>query len=481
MVVEAPAAHLGFLPALAQREPEAVPVVLDTHDLERHDVALGEDLVRRVDAAVDQLRDVRQALDGPGQPREGAEGDDLRDDAGDDVADLVSADQVLPLLRRGAAHGERDLLVLAIDAHDEDIDLLADVEELLRVRVAVPGELGQVGEAVGPTEVDEDAEVADRGDLAAADFTLGELAQQALLLLGAPLLHGRALGKDGAVAAAVDLDHLHAQPPADLVGERVGAVAAGLGADDLRHGDEGVDALDVGEQAALVEARDFRLEDLAALEALLQDPPALFAARAVDRELDLAVLGLRLHDVDEHVLADAKPGERVGAERVHLLHGHDALGLRADVDEVDEDAVALDAHHRALDDLAATQLARFGRLAGVEQRAHVKDLFLFLFLGLGCGGGCGCDGRFRRGRRFWCSHCCGSAARWVGLLRGVGVRQGLLGPPVLGSPLAGRSDGPPGSRTIIARVADTLRRTLGMPVGTSLDAERAGPAWNRLA
>ena len=104
-------------------------------------------------------------------------------------------------------------------------------------------------------------------------------------------------------------------------------------------------------------------------------------------------LGLRLHDVDEHVLADAKPGERVRAERVHLLHGHDALGLRADVDEVDEDAVALDAHHRTLDDLATTQLARFGRLAGVEQRAHVEDLFLFL--GLGCGGGC--DGRFRAG------------------------------------------------------------------------------------
>ena len=346
-----------------------------------------------------------------------------------------------------------------------------------------------MGEAVGPAEVDEDAEVADRGDLAAPDFALGELAQQALLLLSAPFLHGGALGEDGAVAAAVDLDHLHAQHPADLVGERVGAVAAGLGAHHLRHRDERVDALDVGEQAALVEAGDLRLEDLAAFEALLQDPPALFAARAVDRELDLAVLGLRLLHVGEHLLADAEPGERVGAERVHLLDGHDALGLGADVDEVDEDAVALDAHHGAFDHFAAAQLARFGRLAGVEQRAHVEDLFL--------GSGCGCWRRFGLGR--WCGfgHCCGSAGRRLGLLRGVGVRQGLFGPPVLGWPPAARC-GTADSRVIISRAPVALclgavpvlprgrpgaasgpsRCCLGAAsVRTAPDAERAGSVW----
>ena len=206
---------------------------------------------------------------GPGQPRECAERDELGDHTGHDVADVVARDEVLPLLGCGTADRERDLLVLAVHPHHEDVDLLADLEQRLGVAVAIPGQFGEVGETVGAAEVDEDPEVADRRDLAGADLALGELTEQALLLGGAPFLHGGALGQDGAVAAAIDLDHLHAQAAAHHLGQRVRALGAGLGAHHLRHRDEGVHALDVGEQAALVEAGDLRVEDLAALEPLL--------------------------------------------------------------------------------------------------------------------------------------------------------------------------------------------------------------------
>ena len=62
-------------------------------------------------------------------------------------------------------------------------------------------------EAVRAADVDEDAEVADAGDACRTDVAFVELQEEAFLLGGALLLDGRALREDGAVAAAVELDH----------------------------------------------------------------------------------------------------------------------------------------------------------------------------------------------------------------------------------------------------------------------------------
>ena len=115
-----------------------MPVVLDANDLERDDVAVLKDFLGVTDAPLHDLRHVHQTLDGARQASEGAERDELGDDAGDDVADGVLGDHLLPLLRRGTADGERDLLVFLVDAEDVDVDLVADLEEFLRLGVAVP-------------------------------------------------------------------------------------------------------------------------------------------------------------------------------------------------------------------------------------------------------------------------------------------------------------------------------------------------------
>jgi len=243
-------------------------------------------------------------------------------------------------------------------------------------RVAAEAWTPPPGEAVSPAEVDEDAEVADGGDATGADLTLGEFVQQAVLLLSAPLLQGRALREDDAVAAAVDLDDLQAKAATDLRRQRVGAVRAGLRADHLGHRNEGVDTFDVGEESTLVVAGDLGLEDVARLEAVLKDAPTLLATSTVDGESDLALGCLRGEDVDEDLLADADLRPLVGTHGVHFALGHDALGLEADVDQ---DTVPFEAHHGAFDYFASAELSGFRNVTFFEQRRHV-----FKFGARGC-------------------------------------------------------------------------------------------------
>ena len=129
---------LALVARAAQAEAEAVAVTLDAYDLEREQVALADDVARVADAAVDKLRDVDQALHGPFDPRERAEGDQLRYQTGDHLALLVFVDDGLPLLGVGPPEAERDLLVFRVDLRDVDVDFVANLEQLRGRLVAVP-------------------------------------------------------------------------------------------------------------------------------------------------------------------------------------------------------------------------------------------------------------------------------------------------------------------------------------------------------
>ena len=188
VLVELPAADHRLGAGFAERQAQAVSVVLDAHNLQRHDVAFLHDLLGVADATVHQLGDVDETLDRPREPSERAERDELCDHTGDDIAHLVTRDQLLPLLRCSATDRERDLLRVLIDAHDEDVDFVADLEQVFRLRVAVPRQLGQVDEAIGAAKVNEHTEVPDGGDAAEADFSLVQFVEETILLLRAPLL-----------------------------------------------------------------------------------------------------------------------------------------------------------------------------------------------------------------------------------------------------------------------------------------------------
>src|SRR4030095_3166212 len=112
------------------------------------------------------------------------------------------------------------------------------------------------------------------------------------LLGGALFLDGGALREDCAVATAVELDDFEGDRFADPLGEVVLSVLRGAAvgaADELGERDEGVDAFDVHEEAALVAARNVSLEGFVGVEMVLQDAPAPLASCAVEREDDLAL------------------------------------------------------------------------------------------------------------------------------------------------------------------------------------------------
>ncbi len=224
-------------------------------------------------------------------------------------------------------------------------------------------------QAVRPADVHEDAEVADAGDPALFDVALGQLLQQALLFGGALLLHGCALGEDRAVAAAVQLDDLKGDRPADPLSEcalRVLRRAALRAGDDLRQRDEGVDPLDVDEETALVAAGDVAFERFVFVEIVLQHAPAALAAGPVHGEDDLPLRRLRLQDEDEDLVPVVQLGSALRLKAVHLAGRDDSFRLGADVNQY---SISVSADDRAFDDLPAPQL-RVGSGLCLEKGGH---------------------------------------------------------------------------------------------------------------
>jgi hypothetical protein len=139
---------------------------------------------------------VDQPLDAVLDARERAEVGELGDLAADELADLVLVADLAPRLGLGPLEREGDLALLRVDPEDEDLDLLADPQDLRWVADPAPRELGEVDEPVRAADVDEGAEVADRGDPTLADLALLQLLDQPLLHHVAAFLDGLPLGED---------------------------------------------------------------------------------------------------------------------------------------------------------------------------------------------------------------------------------------------------------------------------------------------
>ena len=121
--------HGTLLDAL-QREREAAALAVDLEDEDVDRVALRDDLAGVLDVMARELGDVHEPLD-PGEDLdEGAERDDLRHAALDDVALPVAVEHLLPGVGLRLLETERDALALPIDVEHLDLDRLADVEHL---------------------------------------------------------------------------------------------------------------------------------------------------------------------------------------------------------------------------------------------------------------------------------------------------------------------------------------------------------------
>jgi hypothetical protein len=127
---------------------------------------------------------------------------------------------------------------------------------------------------------------------------------------------------------------------------------------NLGQGNEGVDAFQVDEQPALVAAGYVSFERLVGLQVVLKDAPAALAPRAVQGEDDLPLLGLRLDDEDEDLVAAVEAGRALRLQAMHFVRRDNALRLCANIDE---DPISVCADDYPLNDFAAAKFGIGGR------------------------------------------------------------------------------------------------------------------------
>ena len=134
------------------------------------------------------LADVDQALDARLQLDEGAVAHDVDDLAGVPAADRVLVVDVGPRAGRLLLEAQGDLFLLLVHREDVDLELLVDLDHLVRVGDPAPAHVGDVQQAVDAAEVDEGAELGDVLDDALADLARLDLGEQLLLHLLALVL-----------------------------------------------------------------------------------------------------------------------------------------------------------------------------------------------------------------------------------------------------------------------------------------------------
>ena len=217
---------------------------------------------------------------------------------------------------------EADAFLFAVDIENDDVDVLADLEDFGRMTDAAPAHVGDMQQAVDAVEVDERAEIGDVLDRALADIARGHFGEELLAAFGAFLLDQFAAGKNDVLPFLVDFDDFEIVSVADVLREilRRGDV-------DLRRGQEGFDA-DVDEQAAFDDGFDFAV-DGAAFVADGEDAfPVFLEFGLFLGEDDHAFFVFEFLDEDIDFIADFD-----GFDVIEFVAGDDAFAFVADVHE----------------------------------------------------------------------------------------------------------------------------------------------------
>ena len=159
----------GVLLELLQAQGDPLAVLVDVEDHAGDLLALLEHLVGVADlAGPAHVGDVQQAVDALLDLDERAVVGQVADRALDHRARRVLLGDLVPGVGLGLLHAEGDFLLLLVDAEDDDLDLVADVDQLAGVVDALgPGHLGDVHQALDALlELDEGAVGHDVDDLA---------------------------------------------------------------------------------------------------------------------------------------------------------------------------------------------------------------------------------------------------------------------------------------------------------------------------
>ena len=242
---------------------------------------------------------------------------------------------------------EADALLLPVDVEDDDVDVLADLEDFRGMPDAAPAHVGDVEQAVNAVEVNEGAEVGDVLDRALADVARGHFGQQLLAALGALLLDQFAAGQDDVLPLLVDLDDLEMVGVADVLRQVLRGEHVNLGSGQKR-----LDA-DVDDQPAFDDGLDLAGDGPAFVADGEDALPVLFELGLLLREDHHALLVFQLLDQDVNLVAHLDH-----LDVLELVAGDDPLAL---VTDVHQDFLGADFDDGAFDDTASRK-GQFARL-----------------------------------------------------------------------------------------------------------------------
>jgi hypothetical protein len=212
----------------------------------------------------------------------------------------------------------------------------------------LPGQLGDVHQAVHAAQVHEGTEVDDGGDDAGAHLTLLEGGEEGLADLALGLLQPGAAGQDHVVAVLVQLDDLGLELLA-----HVGLEVADAAHLDQRGREEAAEA-DVEDETTLDDLDDGTGDDAVLFLDLLDRAPGALVLGALLGQDQATLLVLLLEDQGLDLVTDGD--DLVGVDVVldrQLAGGDDALGL---VTDVEQDLVPVDLHDDAVDDVAVVEV-----------------------------------------------------------------------------------------------------------------------------
>ena len=273
-----------------------------------------------------------------------------------DLALHTRADRVLlghadPGILAQLLVAERHPLALRIEVEDDDVDLVADLEHLARVRDATPRHVRDVQQAIDAAEVGERTVVGDVLDHAAKDVARHEPRDRDLLLFCASCVENGLARYDHVGATAVDLDHADL----DLLALHCLEVPHRTQI-HLRTRQECAHA-DVDRKAALDAIGNDASDRLLVVEGLLDTAPDLHLLGLVARDDDVAVAVLTADEQNLYLVTglDVDLAHRV----LELVERDEPFGLVADVDD---DLGLADLDNPAVDDIAFGQVLQALRI-----------------------------------------------------------------------------------------------------------------------
>ena len=316
----------GIVAALLEAEADATLLLIDIKHHHLH-LLRGRDDLARMDVFLGptHLGHVDEPLDTGFQLDEGAVVGNVCDPAGEPGADRILGTNTLPRIGFQLFHAEGNALGFRVEADDLNVDLLADGKRLAGVVDPLPGNIGDVQQAVDAAQIDEGAVIGDVFHHTLQHLALGQVGDQLGTLLGPGLFEHRTARDHDVAARAVHLEDLEG-----LRRAHQGANVAHRPDIDLTAWQEGYGAGEIHGKAALDPTKYDAGHALTVAEGLLKLGPSLFALGLFPAEHGLAVLVLHALDIDFDLVPDFDFRDLTAFGE--FLQGNPPFGLQANVD-----------------------------------------------------------------------------------------------------------------------------------------------------